>query len=110
MKRILGYDLARALAIFGMVIVNFKIVMGAGRRGPRWLIDWVGLLDGRAAATFVVLAGIGISLLSRDARQQEDGVQLARDRGLLLRRALFLFVAGSVPTRVKHKSIRVKVA
>ena len=67
-KRVIGYDLARALAIFGMVIVNFKIVMGAEQNGPEWLVGLVGLLDGRAAATFVVLAGAGISLLSQITR------------------------------------------
>jgi uncharacterized protein len=28
-QRVTGFDLARALAIFGMVIVNFKIAMNA---------------------------------------------------------------------------------
>lgn len=28
-KRIEGFDVARAIAVFGMVLVNFKIVMGA---------------------------------------------------------------------------------
>lgn len=51
-KRIIGYDLARSLAIFGMIIVNFKIVMGAQDQGPGWLVNLIGLLDGRAAATF----------------------------------------------------------
>ena len=61
-KQIVGYDLARALAIFGMVVVNFKIVMGAGQNGPAWLVSSVGLLNGRAADTFVVLAGVGLPL------------------------------------------------
>ena len=51
-----------------MVVVNFKIVMGAGDRGPDWLVSLVGLLEGRAAATFVVLAGAGLSLLSGKGR------------------------------------------
>ena len=34
LKRIVGYDFARALAIFGMVIVHYKIVMGAEKAGP----------------------------------------------------------------------------
>ena len=75
-NRIIGYDVARALAIFGMVIVNFKIVMGAEQNGPAWLIHLAGLLDGRAAATFVVLAGVGLSLLSRKGRMSSDPAQL----------------------------------
>jgi len=98
--RILGYDLARALAVFGMVIVNFKIVMGAGEKGPAWLATLAGLLDGRAAATFVVLAGAGISLLSRRARMSGNRARLSQDRGTLWKRALFLFVLGSLYTPV----------
>lgn len=56
-----GLDLARYLAFVGMVIVNFTIVMGAeGGTGPaRQIIE---LFEGRAAATFVVLAGLGLGL------------------------------------------------
>ena len=99
-KRIIGYDIARALAIFGMVVVNFKIVMGAEQNGPTWLVSLVGLLSGRAAATFVVLAGIGISLLSRKARKLGDHHQLSQDRRTLLKRALFLFVVGLLYTPI----------
>ena len=93
-KRIAGYDVARALAVFGMVVVNFKIVMGAEQAGPHWLLSVAGPLDGRAAATFVVLAGAGLSLLSRKARETNDLVALAGHRTLLLKRALFLFIVG----------------
>jgi len=93
-RRIEGYDLARAWAIVGMVIVNFKVVMGAEQGGPSWLGSATGLLEGRAAATFVVLAGIGITLLTRRARESEASGALIRDRTTLLKRAAFLFVVG----------------
>ena len=64
-RRIAGYDIARALAIFGMALVNFRIVMGAGQNGPKWLVFLVGQFEGRAAAKLAVLAGIGISLSTR---------------------------------------------
>ncbi len=102
-KRIVGYDLARALAVFGMVAVNFKVVLGAGKNGPGWLVTAAGWLDGRAAATFVVLAGVGLSLLSRTAYERYlrgDGEPLMRDRRTLLKRALFLFVVGSLYTSI----------
>jgi len=99
-KRLIGYDLARALAIFGMVVVNFKIVMGAEHNGPAWLASFVGLLNGRAAATFVVLAGVGVSLFSRQARELGDRDRLLRDRHTLLKRALFLFVIGLAYTPI----------
>ncbi len=99
-KRIVGYDLARALAVFGMVVVNFKIVLGAEHHGPAWLVHLVGLLSGRAAATFVVLAGIGISLICRKALSLNDREGMARNRRTLLKRSLFLFVVGLAYTPV----------
>lgn len=59
--RLEGLDLARYFAFVGMVIVNFKITMGAeGEIGVLNLLTTA--LEGRAAATFVVLAGIGLGL------------------------------------------------
>ena len=94
-KRIEGYDLARALAIIGMVFVNFRVtlmVLGAeveagGVTG--WFSEWI---TGRAAATFVVLAGVGIALLTRRAVEDESERVGARRR--LGYRALFLAVIG----------------
>lgn len=97
-QRLIGFDLARALAVFGMVVVNYKIVMGAAENGPGWLVTLANLLDGRAAATFVVLAGAGISMLSRQGREGGDKSLLKRNRLTLLKRALFLFVVGLLYT------------
>ena len=41
-QRIIGYDFARALAILGMVLVNFVMVMGAESNGPLWLQHLIG--------------------------------------------------------------------
>lgn len=95
-SRIVGYDIARGLAFIGMVIVNFKIVMGASEAGPAWLVGLVGLLEGRAVATFVVLAGVGMSLLSQQARVSGDSAKIAQVRMTLLKRAAFLFVFGLI--------------
>lgn len=103
--RIVGYDLARSLAIFGMVLVNYKIAMGAQQNGPAWLVDLAGLIDGRAAALFVVLAGVGISLLSQAGRVRNDLARIGADRRTLLRRALFLFVVGSLYTAIYSADI-----
>ncbi len=92
--RIEGYDLARSLAVLGMVIVNFTIVMGAESGDPSWLRGFVQALEGRAAATFVVLAGVGMTLMSRRARESGDPLQFRLVRTTLLKRALFLFVVG----------------
>lgn len=103
--RIEGYDLARAGAVFGMVLVNFKIAMGAEEAGPDWLVGLLGLVDGKAAATFVVLAGAGMSLMSRRARESGDPVALSGVRRSLLRRALFLFVVGMAYTPLWNADI-----
>lgn len=92
--RIVGYDVARALAILGMILVNYKTVMAGANRSDAWLSSLLGMLDGRAVATFVILAGVGVSLISKQGRAQPDGAGIRRARITLLKRALFLFVIG----------------
>ncbi|WP_372571314.1 DUF418 domain-containing protein [Ruegeria jejuensis] len=82
MTRLEGLDAARYLAFCGMVLVNFRIAAEVAP-GTGWASTLIDALEGRAAALFVVLAGIGVSL-SRIAA------------GLLLRRAAFLFALGMV--------------
>jgi len=53
-------------------IVGEDQLQGSDGRGPDWLVMVTGLLDGRAAATFVVLAGTGLSLLTKKARTLGD--------------------------------------
>jgi uncharacterized protein len=93
-KRIVGYDLARAGAFFGMLVVNFSVLMGSGSNTANWL-DWVtGIIRGRAAATFVVLAGAGLSLLTKSVFLSKDIVEINGKRSTLLKRSLFLLVVG----------------
>ncbi|NDJ87089.1 MAG: DUF1624 domain-containing protein, partial [Chloroflexi bacterium] len=92
--RIEAYDVARALAILGMIIVNFKLVMGSSSAGPGWLIFPTSLLEGRAAALFVVLAGVSLSLLSRRAFIEGDQSARHDARRRVLRRSAFLRVFG----------------
>ncbi len=72
--------------MLGMLTVNFKLVMGAAENGSPWLTGARGLVDGKAAALFVVIAGVGTSLLAR-----REGA-----KRILLRRALVLFGLGLV--------------
>ena len=93
-NRIVGYDLARAGALFGMLLVNFSLLLGSGSSVPNWL-DWViGVIRGRAAATFVVLAGAGLSLLSKSVYLSKNRAEINAMRSNLLRRSLFLLVIG----------------
>jgi uncharacterized protein len=64
-NRLEGLDLARAMALVGMVLVNFRIAMGVLAGGPDWLKALLDALEGRSAASFVVLAGIGLGLSTR---------------------------------------------
>lgn len=95
-RRLLGLDAARALAFLGMLWVNFGVALGAEgpvSSDPR---TWMGLLQGRAAATFVVLAGIGLSLGARKARASHDAQERGTARAAILKRSLALFVVGTL--------------
>ena len=92
--RIQGFDIARALAIFGMITVNYRSTFPITQDSPEWLEWSANQINGRAAALFVFLAGIGISLLSRKARLSGDKADIREDRVNLLRRAAFLLVIG----------------
>jgi len=84
-KRILGIDVARALAVCGMILVNFKVVLGA--HGTHPFMSITSFLEGKAAATFVVLAGVGIALSTRDKNRNKQIIRL-------LKRAVLLFIIG----------------
>ena len=85
-NRLDGLDLARYLAFVGMVVVNFRIAMGA-EAGSGLLDRLVNALEGRAAATFVVLAGVGLGV---SAQRTEAGQTLS----VTIRRAAFLLALG----------------
>lgn len=85
-----GPDVVRGLAMLGVVVMNYHgylIHRGAVRDGsPAALYDlfdpWVGPLATRFAATFVLTAGVGVTLLTR-SRRPGTSWRLVR-RGLLL--------------------------
>jgi len=91
-KRIIGIDVARSLAIMGMIIVNFKVVIG--EQGEGWVKVFASFFEGKAAATFVVLAGIGLALLSQSSYKSQLPEKLRISRIRILKRAIFLFVIG----------------
>lgn len=91
-KRIIGIDVARALAVIGMIIVNFKIVFG--EHGASWLKTVAHLFDGKAAATFVILAGVGLALMTKSAIKDQNKEKLKTARIKIIKRSIFLFVVG----------------
>jgi len=95
--RIAGYDVARSVAIAGMVVVHFTLVLAPDGATPAWLFTFVHeVLDGRAAATFMVLAGVGLTLLNRRAFMSGDPAEITRARKIVRNRGWFLLVVGFV--------------
>ncbi len=102
--RVIGFDVARALALFGMVTVNFRLAMEADSGSP--LLLWLaGQFEGRASALFVVLAGVGVSLLTRKAYQTQDPALIKAARWTMARRGLLLFVLGLAYTPIWEADI-----
>ena len=95
-ERVLGYDVARALAILGMLLVHFGYVMSA----PGWQeTNWstvMASLDGRSAATFIMLVGVGMTLRTSRAANQNGDVALRQVRRTFIRRGIYLLVFGTL--------------
>lgn len=94
--RIIGFDVARALAILGMMFVNYKIVFTSGIIENQFLNEAIAIFEGRAAAVFLVLAGIGISLMTKKAYETRDVSLMMKLKKTLIKRSLFLLVLGSL--------------
>ncbi len=80
--RLSGLDIARFAAFIGMALVNFRIAAGISPDNS-FESDFISLFEGRAAALFVVLAGIGFTLGRFNII-------------VTLKRALFLFGLGLI--------------
>ncbi len=93
--RIAGLDFARFLAFFGMVFVNFKVVMVANDSDLGNAAWFYSLLEGRAAALFVILAGLGLGLTVQIARLNNDN-GVGNFTTTTIKRGLFLFVIGMI--------------
>ncbi len=92
-KRIQGYDLARGVAIFAMVVIDFKSFFCIDETFPEWLYSLIEYMDRRAAVTLVMVAGAGITLMSRRAG-------MAKSRNTLFKRAMFLMLCGILISRI----------
>lgn len=88
--RLLGYDVARAIAVLGMILVDVRheLLAYRGSAAFLWLFDGI---EGKAAALFVLLAGAGLSL--RVHRPDEE-YEPTLDLRPLVERALLLIGLG----------------
>jgi uncharacterized protein len=91
--RIRGYDLARAIAILAMVIVNYSVMMKVGGYAFAWIGHAADFLFGRAATLFVMLAGVSVSLM---AGSDTSPAAVRRLKTRLLKRGALLLPAGLV--------------
>ena len=95
-RRLIGLDVVRAIALIGVVGMNYVgalVVPGADSGFWGRVFDpYTGALSTRFAATFVVVAGVGITLLT--SRAGDDPAEVSRARLRLARRGLLLYAAG----------------
>ncbi len=98
--RVIGLDVTRAVALIGVVVMNYHGYMnGAGNPfDPSWaerlFHPWEGVLSTRFAATFVLVAGMGVTLLTNRSRLSGDAAAVTADRWRLVRRGVALYVGG----------------
>jgi uncharacterized protein len=90
-------DVVRALALFGVILMNYHgylILDGAPRRDgalSELLDPWTGILSTRFAATFVLVAGVGVTLMTRSALGDPGRVRTLRWRGVSSGGVLYAF-------------------
>ena len=93
-----GPDVVRALAMLGVLMMNYHgylIIRGAQRDGGTLydLFDpWTGPLSTRFAATFVLTAGVGVTLMTNSS--VGDAERTLEMRWRLVRRGLLLYGVG----------------
>jgi uncharacterized protein len=89
--RIIGFDLARAYAIFGMYVVNFTFCFGAFGN-PSFLGKFTNLFIGNSTAIFIICAGMGVVLMT--ANRKHDAAEKRILKAVVLKRSWFLFTLG----------------
>ena len=90
-NRIIGFDLARAYAIFGMFIVNFVFCFG-DFQDKRPLGHFLNLFIGNSTSIFIILAGMGVSLMTN--RLEYTLEEKKKLKSIILKRSWFLFAMG----------------
>ena len=92
-KRLLGIDVARSLAIGGMALVHFVMVLSSQSMDGS-LLDWFfNRASGRPATMFMILAGIGVSLRFAG---KTDAASITRLRKSLTSRGWIFLIVGFV--------------
>ena len=91
-RRIVGLDVARALAVFGMFGAHVGAIGDDVGASPS---TWLAVVNGRSSILFAVLAGVSVALLS-GRTVSLGGDDLVRARVRLLVRAAWVLAIGVV--------------
>ena len=91
-QRVIGFDLARAYAIFGMFIVNFNFCFGTLNAPTEPIGHFLNIFTGNSTAIFIICAGMGVSLMTNRASYSPE--ERAALKTKILRRSWFLFALG----------------
>lgn len=102
--RIPGPDVTRAVALIGVVVMNYhgylngsQAVAQPGDSFATRLFDpWTGVLSTRFAASFMLVAGVGVTLLTERSRTSRDRAAITAERWRLIRRGALLYGFGFV--------------
>ena len=99
-ERVIDLDVTRAIALIGVAVMNYHgyLILRGGQVGDsavnRFFDPWTGPLSTRFAATFVLVAGMGITLMTNRGRLSDDRPRRSADRWTLIRRGFLLYCFG----------------
>jgi uncharacterized membrane protein YeiB len=96
-------DVTRAIALVGVVVMNYHAYLNKSAAfypprpsfAERIFNPLSGILTTRFAATFVLVAGMGVALLVQSAMQSGDAALIRAAQMKLARRGLFLYAVGA---------------
>ncbi|KOX00734.1 membrane protein [Streptomyces sp. NRRL B-1140] len=92
MGRLVGVDLARALAVFGMYVVHIAPMPSAGDNLGSWVYS---LAEGRSSALFATLAGFSLMLIA-GRLEPKTGLAGRQAKARIAIRAVILLALGTV--------------
>ena len=101
--RVIDLDVSRAVALIGVALMNYQgyLMLLSGEPVGRSVVNhaldpWRGPLATRFAATFVVVAGMGVTLMTNRVRRSATPTQVREMRWVLVRRGLLLYAFGAL--------------